>query len=281
MAEHPQTLVVFHAHPDDEALLTAGTMAAAAARGHRVVLVVATDGALGLADESAHGAKGDALAATRSRELAASAAALGVARTVRLGYADSGSGPEVFPDPPGGRRFVRVPVDEAARALATVLLEESADVLTTYDPAGGYGHRDHVRVHEVGARAAELAREQGRDVRVLWATVPRELIGRGIDLAMKVYRFPPDFDRSSFDTAYSPGSRITHRVPVRRNARAKRAAMRAHASQASGGEGDRTLGVLSRLPWPLFGLVLGREWFVEPAAGPTGHPATDVFEVAT
>src|SRR5699024_7457778 len=102
-----------------------------------------------------------------------------------------------------------------------------------------------------------------------------------LPISMKVYRFPPDFDRSSFDTAYSPGSRITHRVPVRRNARAKRAAMRAHASQASGGEGDRTLGVLSRLPWPLFGLVLGREWFVEPAAGPTGHPATDVFEVAT
>ena len=38
-----RTLVVFHAHPDDEALLTAGTMARAAAEGHRVVLVVATD----------------------------------------------------------------------------------------------------------------------------------------------------------------------------------------------------------------------------------------------
>ena len=37
-----RTLVVFHAHPDDEALLTAGTMARAAAEGHRVVLVVAT-----------------------------------------------------------------------------------------------------------------------------------------------------------------------------------------------------------------------------------------------
>ena len=42
------TLVFLHAHPDDEALLTAGTMARAAAEGHRVVLAVATDGAAGL-----------------------------------------------------------------------------------------------------------------------------------------------------------------------------------------------------------------------------------------
>ena len=47
-----RTLVAFHAHPDDESLLTAGTMAKAAAEGHRVVLVVATAGELGEADAS-------------------------------------------------------------------------------------------------------------------------------------------------------------------------------------------------------------------------------------
>ena len=36
------TLVAFHAHPDDESLLTGGTLALAAAAGHRVVLVVAS-----------------------------------------------------------------------------------------------------------------------------------------------------------------------------------------------------------------------------------------------
>lgn len=278
MDQPARTLVVFHAHPDDEALLTAGTMARAAAAGHRVVLVVATDGALGQADESTFGMKGDALAATRSRELAASARALGVARTVELGHADSGSGPEVWPDPPGGRRFVRVPVDEAAEAVSQILVEEQADVLTTYDPHGGYGHRDHVRVHEVGARAAELARERGVDVRVLWATVPRDLICRAIDLVARVYRFPPEFDRSSFDRAFSASAEITHRVPVRRFAAAKRASMRAHASQASAAGGDdRTLGMLVRIPRPLYDLVFGREWFVDPDA-PPGTTATDVFE---
>ncbi|HEY0694645.1 MAG TPA: PIG-L family deacetylase, partial [Kribbella sp.] len=50
MLDHvPFTLVSFHAHPDDEVLLTGGTLARAAAEGHRVVLAVATDGEAGAA----------------------------------------------------------------------------------------------------------------------------------------------------------------------------------------------------------------------------------------
>ena len=93
------TLIAFHAHPDDEALLTAGTMARAAAEGHRVVLVVATDGDLGLA-ASTYAGDGH-LGERRLAELRASADHLGVARVEHLGYADSGLGPELYPDPPG------------------------------------------------------------------------------------------------------------------------------------------------------------------------------------
>ena len=38
------TIVYLHAHPDDEASQTAGTMARASAEGHRVVVVFATNG---------------------------------------------------------------------------------------------------------------------------------------------------------------------------------------------------------------------------------------------
>ena len=38
------TIVYCHAHPDDEASQTSGTMARAAAEGHRVVVVFATNG---------------------------------------------------------------------------------------------------------------------------------------------------------------------------------------------------------------------------------------------
>src|SRR6185312_13154616 len=52
MSSMSGTLVSFHAHPDDEALLVAGTLARAAAEGHRVVLVVATAGEAGLSDDT-------------------------------------------------------------------------------------------------------------------------------------------------------------------------------------------------------------------------------------
>src|SRR6185503_18158817 len=106
----PYTLLAFHAHPDDEALLTSGTLARAAAEGHRVVVVVATDGDLGLAADAYSGDGG--LGARRLDELRLSASALGVARLVYLGYADSGLGPELLPDPPERVRFVRAPLEE-------------------------------------------------------------------------------------------------------------------------------------------------------------------------
>src|SRR3954454_14216176 len=82
------TLVALNAHPDDESLLTGGVLARCAAEGHRVVLVIATDGALGVAQDTTD------FAARRAAELDTAAAALGVARTVTLGYRDSG-----FTDP--------------------------------------------------------------------------------------------------------------------------------------------------------------------------------------
>ncbi len=267
------TLLAFHAHPDDEALLTSGTMARAAAEGHRVVLVVATDGELGLA--SAEFVAGGTLGERRMAELRESAAALGVARVEHLGYADSGLGPQTPPDPPGRVRFVRAEVEEAAERLATILREEQVDVLLSYDAKGGYGHRDHVKVHHVGARAAQLAGTP----KVLEATVPRDTIVRAIAVAARIYRFPPEFDPASFARAFSPRSAITHRVNVRRYAAQKRASMRAHASQSSDdGGADRTLAAFLRIPRPLYDVVFGREWFVDPARTPMLRISRNVFD---
>ena len=271
--QKPRTLLAFHAHPDDEALLTSGTMARAAADGHRVIVVVATDGALGLASQE-YAADGG-LATRRMAELHASAAALGVARVEHLGYADSGLRPQDARDLPGSTCFVHADVEEAAQRLATILREEHVDVLLSYEPNGGYGHPDHKQVHVVGRRAAELAGTP----RVLEATVPRDTITRAIDLAAKVYRFPAEFDRASFDRAFSARSEITHRINVRRHIRAKRASMRAHASQASAdGGADRTLAAFLRIPRPLFDLVFGREWFIDRAMAPGAPICRDVFE---
>ena len=82
------TLVCFHAHPDDESITTGGTMARAAAEGHRVVLVIATNGEYGEVPEDL--APGETLVDRRRVETAHSAEALGIDRVVWLGYEDSG-----------------------------------------------------------------------------------------------------------------------------------------------------------------------------------------------
>ena len=270
-----RTVVSFHAHPDDEALLTAGTLARLAAEGHRVVLVVATAGEAGLASRAhAHD-----LGARRRRELAASAAALGVSRVEVLGYADSGwadsgwSGTPRAPVAGGERAFARVPVETAAAELARLLVEERADVLTTYDAAGGYGHPDHVQVHKVGRRAAELA---GTPL-VLEATVDRRLllrVARPLARLARVLRLPAVPDLSA---AYTDRADLTHRVDVRDHLAAKRAALRAHASQAGADDGARTLALLLRLPGPVARRVLGTEWFREPGRVPGTRPLDDVL----
>ncbi|MBC9958235.1 PIG-L family deacetylase [Yimella sp. cx-51] len=269
MCPMSHTLVAFHAHPDDEALLTSGTMAKAAAAGHRVVLVTATDGGLGLAADEYR--QDGALGERRLAELQRSADALGVARVVHLGYADSGMGDDLHPDLPDSRRFVAAPAQEAAQRLAQILDEEGADVLTSYDAQGGYGHRDHVRVHEVGALAADLAGTP----RVLQATVPRDLLVGALKAVSKVYTFPDAFDMEVYERSFSARKDITHRIDVHRHIAAKRASMAAHASQASADDGDRTLAAFLRIPRPVYDLVFGREWFVDPRH--EGPVARDVF----
>ena len=248
-----KTLVFVHAHPDDEALLTAGTMARATAEGQRVVLVVATDGGAGLAST----AMGEDLAVRRGHELAESARVLGVHRLVQLGYADSGLHGDAAQQPDGPVPLCRASVEESAAALTAILLEEDADVLVTYDPAGGYGHPDHVRVHELSVLAAAGAGTR----QVFEATVPRDLILRGIRLASRVYRFPPAFDPASFEHAFTASADITHRVDVRHHLDAKRASMAAHASQATADDGDRTLAAFLRMPRPAYRLVFGTEYY--------------------
>lgn len=262
-----RTLVSFHAHPDDEVLLTGGTLARAAAQGHRVVLVVATDGEAGLASDRSAGAD---LGRTRTAELARSAQALGCARVVQLGLPDSGWRSETSNS---DDVFSRMPIDVAARSLIDVLREEHADVLTVYDPAGGYGHPDHQQVHRVGLHAAAIAGTPS----VLEATLPRERLHRVIRMAAVVPGLLDSVDPDAFAHAFTPRREITHRIDVRPYLAAKREAMQAHASQSTSDIGPRTLALLLRLPAPVFRLVAGHEWFVQRGAGP--GLADDIFAV--
>ncbi|AWK71493.1 GlcNAc-PI de-N-acetylase [Rhodococcus oxybenzonivorans] len=238
-------LVCFHAHPDDEVFTTGGVMRQAADAGHRVVVVTATDGALGEVPDGIL-SEGESLAERRRRELEHSTTLLGAARVVMLHYADSGMAGTPENDNPAA--FCNADVEEAAARLAAVLVEEAADVVTIYDPNGGYGHPDHVQVHHVGVRAAEMSGVP----HVYEAAVSRDHI-RGLLAANPQWSEdaqPPDLD--SFGL---PESEITTVVDVSGVLEVKRAAMHAHATQI----GD--FGPFLAMPDEQLRAVFGQEWF--------------------
>ncbi len=146
-----------HAHPDDEAIFTGGTMALLADRGWRVVLVVATKGELGL--PSPFLTTGASLAAHRVDETRRAAEILGVARLEFLGYEDSG----MLGDPANAapNAFWSADTEAVAADLAHLLGDEAAEAVVVYDERGIYGHPDHVKVHEVGVRAANWPASDG------------------------------------------------------------------------------------------------------------------------
>ena len=164
-------MVNFHAHPDDEAIATSGTMMKAAADGHRVVLVVATKGEQGEPVPGALG-PGEQLGDRRAAETHAAAGIIGAHRVEFLGYEDSGMAGEEANDNPAC--FWQADFDEAVERVARILVEESAAVLTVYDDHGGYGHPDHIQVHRVGVDAARKAGVE----KVFFATMNRTQILR-------------------------------------------------------------------------------------------------------
>jgi LmbE family N-acetylglucosaminyl deacetylase len=260
-----RTVVSFHAHPDDETLLTGGTLAGAARRGHRVVLVTATDGAAGLAASQFHNGR-TGLRGRRGDELERAAATLGCARVELLGYPDSGM------DGRAAGGFAQADREAAAGRLAQILVRERADVLTIYDKHGGYGHPDHVQVHHVGRRAAQLA---GTPV-VLEATVDRERLRRAVAV-LRLGRLDRRLQLPAMEQVFSAGNALTHRIDVRPDLATKRAAMAAHASQATADDADRSLALFLRLPAPVFRLVFGQEWFVQVGRPPVRPLLTDIF----
>jgi LmbE family N-acetylglucosaminyl deacetylase len=261
------TLVCFHAHPDDEASLTGGSMARAAAEGHRVVLVVATDGRLGEAPGDL--APGETLIDRRRAETERSLAVLGGHRVVWLGYGDSGMTGWPQNHEPGA--FAQADLDEAAERLADVLREERAEVLTTYDWHGNYGHPDHVMVHRVGHRAAELAGTP----HVFEATMNRDHLRRLVAEAAAAGEpmggpdepeFDPDGPADDGNPFGMPEADITHLVDVSGYLDRKREALACHASQVT------DIGFFLQMAPDAFAATFGQEYYIGKGAPPGMQP---------
>jgi LmbE family N-acetylglucosaminyl deacetylase len=254
-------VVFFHAHPDDEAIFTGGAIARLSQQGWRVVLVVATQGELG-APVTAGGST-EAIAAERVAETQRAAQLLGVDRIEFFGYHDSGLLGDVANTAPGA--FWAANSEEVARRLARLLEEEAAAALVVYDETGIYGHPDHVKVHEVGLRAAALA---GLDC-VYEVTVDREylhFVETHLVIEAGAARTQLESAASELGLAASaigkPTVLVSNTVDVRDLLDRKRAAMAAHRSQI-----PETASAM-RLPTEAFAAVYGFEWFIR--RGPPG-----------
>lgn len=248
------TFVFFHAHPDDEVMSTGGSIARAADTGHRVVLVVATNGDHGEVPPDL--APGETLLERRRAELARSAEVLGVHRIAWLGYADSGMTGWAHNDHEAS--FWRADLDEAAGRLTAVLREEAADVLVAYDWHGGYGHPDHIQVHRVGRRAAERAATP----RYFEATWNRDAVAEVAAAFAEASggEWDPDAPSDDGNPFGEPASAIHLAVDVAEYIERKRTAIACHASQAT------DVGTFLRMPPAVFELAFSTEWYIRPGS---------------
>lgn len=235
-----------HAHPDDEAIFTGGTIARLVARGHHVVVIVATSG------EQGRDAGGGDLADRRERETLIACERLGVTTVEFLRYGDSGVHADEHSIPAAS--FAAADSTAAAQSVAEILIRESADCVVGYDDNGIYGHPDHVQVHTVTRIAARLA---GTPT-LYEATVDREYLHFvTTHLVETAYLAVPTSAQLGV-----PSVLVNTQVDIRGELAAKRDAIAAHDSQIPGDSSIRAM------PDALFAEVYGYEWYLR--EGPPG-----------
>ncbi len=279
-------LLLVHAHPDDETLTTGGTIAHYRGQGVPVTVVTCTLGeegeVIGERWSRLIAAEADQLGGYRIAELTAALSALGVGEPWFLGgpgrWRDSGMAGT--PSAANPRAFVHSG-DAAVDELVAVILELRPRVVVTYDPRGGYGHPDHIRAHEITTAAVAAAAEQGWDVpKFYWTVTDGDLLRQHTAaLARRTvdelpgalpagWRLPVEAELAAMST-----SGVTAVVDVSDVVAAKRAAMRAHATQVTVAPSGREFALSNNIALP----VLPEEHFTL-VRGTRGKVGADGFE---
>jgi LmbE family N-acetylglucosaminyl deacetylase len=264
MAE-PLTLMVVHAHPDDEAS-GGGILATYADQGIRVVVVTCTNGEYGDAPGGIKpgqpGHDPEAVARLRLAELEESARILKVSDVETLGYHDSGMPDWEYKDRP--EAFSNVPLEEVAGRIGGLIAKYRPQVLVTYDDQGAYQHPDHVHA----SRAAQAAAaETGIPAKLYlstmrsssWRKIWEALRAAGADLPAR------GDDEELASRALQSEERITTTIDIRPVLERKREALFAHGTQING---DSWFG---KIPPEIVEEAFGYEYFIR-VADTTGAP---------
>ncbi|GAB85822.1 N-acetyl-1-D-myo-inositol-2-amino-2-deoxy-alpha-D-glucopyranoside deacetylase [Gordonia rubripertincta] len=281
-------LLLVHAHPDDETIMTGGTIARYLAEGVDVRVLTFTLGEEGevIGDEFAQlvaDGGADQLGGYRIAELTRALAALSPAEGPTLTprflggagrWRDSGMAGAPSANHP--RALVQAPFDEPVGVLLDLLLDFAPQVVVSYDASGTYGHPDHKLVHEVTAAAVARAREADAGPAKLYESVTEySALGNGLAAARAVphgWRMPHPGELPSY-----PDDEITTEVDVRAYYPHKVAGLAAHATQVTVAPSGTEYALSNNILQP----ILDHEHFIltdhDPRPALDGDRETDLF----
>ena len=228
-----------YAHPDDEQGVS-GMMHKYASAGVDVTLVCATRGEAG---EIAPGVEAtpENLGAVREEELQCAAEKIGVNNLYFMNYRDSGMmGTTENADP---RCFWQANLMEVTEQLVRIIRRHKPHVITTFDPNGGYGHPDHIKIHQAATMAYFVAGDarifpeqitQGLDawspLKLYWGAFPRSRFAKYAEMAQQA-GVDIGVPMQEFLKRGMPDEIITTRIDVSGFVDLKLNALYCHASQ--------------------------------------------------
>jgi LmbE family N-acetylglucosaminyl deacetylase len=142
------------AHPDDEAFLASGVLAASTARGVQGRLVCATCGEEGDIRQPDVATR-ETLGKVRHEELRRSCQVLGLQEPIMLDYRDSGWGDspaQYHPD-----ALVQAPPVQVVGRLVEEIRRFKPHIVLTFEPEGVSGHKDHKAISRYTTAAVQMA----------------------------------------------------------------------------------------------------------------------------
>ena len=236
-------LLAVLAHPDDETFGCGGTLAKYADQGAQVTLICATRGEVGEISDPALATR-ENLGQVREQELRDACDVLGIDDLRMLGYRDSGMADtqeNLHPE-----SLCQASLHEVVGRVVEIIRRKKPHVVLTFDPNGGYGHPDHMLIHQATREAfstasdADSFREQiadGLDThkprKLYYMAFPRSMT-TAFRQAMIDAEVQSDFTEIDPETMGVPDDQITTVVDVSQYSKHKEQAALCHRTQIQG-----------------------------------------------
>jgi N-acetyl-1-D-myo-inositol-2-amino-2-deoxy-alpha-D-glucopyranoside deacetylase len=273
------TLLVVHAHPDDESISTGGVLTKYSANGVRTVLTYCTRGEAGdiLNPEFVSPKPGLSIAEIRTIELEKAVNVLGVKSVHFLGYRDSGMAGT--PENHHPQAFAQADKQEATARLVEIIRRVRPHVIVTYNEKGTYLHPDHIMANRVTLRAFQASEdpdyktveklEPWRPAKLYYTAIPLERI-RSMHRITVEQGEEPGYDPEVLGT---PEEKISAVIDVRKFLSKKLEALNCHQSQMNPNS------IFRRMPEAMREEAFGYEYF-ECVNGctPANGKETDLFD---